>query len=820
MGDGDEDILNTSGGGSADPVAAVREGWRVSWQAPAFLLATALLLAGLGYVIATRPSPDFGGYLDRAEQLIGYERYEDSIQLMNQRIFPYIQAGSGLPQTHRTRYHRLLARAIYLGQRKLAVNDERNNLAIIREYLEAERQGAALSPREQYQLADSYVSRGQWERALRRAGMVPQASRDLRDRLHQRVVGIWLGSRTPRYAEVLELLASLLADPNLPADVRVWALERQAEVRLAQGDYDEAITRLLRAVPRLQDPEPAQLGLLHLMLGRAYYHTDAVEEAARRLDQALRLMPEGEMRRGVAKLYQARLRERAGDYVEARDLYSEIVDRFVNSTAYLPALMGLGQIDAAMRDVPLSLQHYGKLVYELGVRGFSPELRRSVVTDSLLARVREQFSIKEYEAALSYAALARDLYEQDQVPAEIIEGLAQSHRAMAEQLMGAEQDRQFETLRDLDAASRAEAQRHMIRAAMYYRMHADKFVLTDNDRYADSLWEAARHFDRGGDQEEAIAAYQAFAVGVPGDPRQVEARYRLGQSYRAIGDHAAAAARYGSLIEDMQSGVADVGPWAIRSYVPLAQAYLSDADGENDAEAEKLLLAAVSGQIGLTGTPEFHDALIALAAMYYTSARYAPAIERYREAIARFPGDPEIEALRFHLADSHRLIADQIEDELRGEMPENERRDLEQRVVDHRAAALAMFEEVRNAFEDRDSRRLGSTAEIYLRNSYFYMGDCAFDLGEFDTAIRHYDTAKDRYPDDPASLVAMVQIVNAYVEMGDYRRARTANERARTRFLAMPDSVWDDPALPMGRDDWERWLESSSLLYEVADPNR
>ena len=69
--------------------------------------------------------------------------------------------------------------------------------------------------------------------------------------------------------------------------------------------------------------------------------------------------------------------------------------------------------------------------------------------------------------------------------------------------------------------------------------------------------------------------------------------------------------------------------------------------------------------------------------------------------------------------------------------------------------------------------------------------------------------------DADAALVAMVQIVNAHVAQGNTERARTANERARRFFEQLPDTVWDDPTLPMGRDDWERWLDSSSRLYAL-----
>lgn len=113
---------------------------------------------------------------------------------------------------------------------------------------------------------------------------------------------------------------------------------------------------------------------------------------------------------------------------------------------------------------------------------------------------------------------------------------------------------------------------------------------------------------------------------------------------------------------------------------------------------------------------------------------------------------------------------------------------------------------------------MGIFESIALRNAHFYLGDCAFDLGEYNTAIEYYDRARDRYVEDPASLVAMVQIVNAYIETGQFGRARTANERAKRFYALMPDDVWDDPTLPMDRSDWERWLESNTQLLAQNQP--
>jgi hypothetical protein len=93
-------------------------------------------------------------------------------------------------------------------------------------------------------------------------------------------------------------------------------------------------------------------------------------------------------------------------------------------------------------------------------------------------------------------------------------------------------------------------------------------------------------------------------------------------------------------------------------------------------------------------------------------------------------------------------------------------------------------------------------------------------LGDYDRAVASYDSAALKYADDPSSLVAMAQIVSAYVAEGQWAQARTANERARRQLARFPDEVWSRPDLPMEKRHWERWLDARTVLEraEAAVP--
>ncbi len=63
----------------------------------------------------------------------------------------------------------------------------------------------------------------------------------------------------------------------------------------------------------------------------------------------------------------------------------------------------------------------------------------------------------------------------------------------------------------------------------------------------------------------------------------------------------------------------------------------------------------------------------------------------------------------------------------------------------------------------------------------------------------------------------MVQIVNAYLRIGDANRAATANEYARRFYASLPEAAWNDPNLPMTRRDWQRWLDATDELTRLRE---
>lgn len=799
-----------------DPVERLRSGWQDAWQVPALLVGAGMLLLGVAFAVATSPDPDITPILNSADRMIENGGYEEAIDELNTKAYPWIIKPGAVTQEQERRYHLAKARAIFRGQQKRKLDREENHISVIREYLEFERLGGTLAPRDLTALAGTYLARGEIDLALERSREIPMSEQVLADEVRKRAIDQLLNRANPDTERAMSLLADMLTDAQLSAEDTVWALERQARIRLAEGYADETITRLLRSMPRLERAGVLGRSRLHLILARAYMEVGANTEAEKQVQHAFDLSAAGDEHYPEILLARAQLEVIRDETEAARNTFSEIVDRHSSSVAFPWGLLGLGETEAALKETVLSFEAYETLVSSYDRLKIEADPSRRQVLTSLLDRAADSLGAGMPVDAIHYAELGEELYKDEELPSEVLQLLAEGHEQAADQLLGTT-EADIRKLSSLDPSTRAEVQRHMMAAATNYRVHAERFVVTNLPKYADSLWAAADLFDRAGDQLEAITAFKTYADSMPSDPRYAEAKFRLAEALRSMGDYDAAALEYTDLIDAREgSGGADIGPFADASHVPLAQAYLYDEDAENDKEAERLLVSAIDGSMGTAQTEMFRDALLELAGLYDRTDRPQRAIERYTEFLERYPSDIEAGVANFKLADAHRRLSDEIEDSLVEAMPATERNARLGKIDQHRRDAMVWYEQAISVLGVRSPKTLGMFEAVALRNSYFYLGDCAFDLRDYDEAIRYYDRARDHYDGQPASLVAMVQIVNAYIAKGEVGRARTANERARRFYSSIPDEVWNDPNLPMDRRDWERWLDSSAMILSQS----
>lgn len=800
--------------------------WRDVWQLPTLVLSAALLILGVATALKQKPKVDPSAGIRAAATLIDRGEYEAAIDTLNRGVLPYLETPASSPDVRRE-FHLNLGRAIHLGQHARGLRREENFRNIAGQFGEAEARNATLTENDLYYFANASIELGRFEKGLELADRVGITSPQRRIGLYRMMVEAEREVARPDLAHIIELTSRLLADAELPAEDRAWATARQAEVQLAQGHPETVMLRLLRELPRMQGASADARGELHLRLGQAYFSQGDLARSSEQLLVAADLVPADSPLAAEVQLNLGRVYELTDELDLARERYEQIISRYQGSPWLLSAKLGLAEVLATKSIKPTgegepelkdrAIEAYQAVVAALNDGERSRDVTRERLSRSLHARAAERFDLGDSAAAVRYAVLGESLWRHGEEQADLLLILARANRRQAEETIMAAGKDPTGDLSEIDGATLRHAQAYYRAAASYFRKHAQAVVLADNRGYGDSLFAAADAADRAGDVEFAAAALQEFASGFPSDARQPEAKYRLARALQAQGSFESAAELFGELIEgrDAREGMQGSGIYADMSYVPLAQSLLLDGDPGNDDDAERKLLTAISGALGGPTTNTYREAIFELGAFYYERARYPRAIDILEQSVARYPNDPRVDRLRFRLADCYRLSAASAATRLKDAMPNHERRPLEALRAEHLGRAVELFREAASGLESKEANRRTALDELYLRNARFYAGDCLFDLGEFQEAIRAYDFALERYPRDPASLVAMMQIVSAYLKLGDTARARTVNQRALGFYKSLPASVWDDPNLPMSRESWERWLAATAELHRT-----
>jgi len=293
-----------------DPVDLVRSGWRDLWQIPMSLAAIALLVAALGYAFVTKPDPDFSPAFKVAAKQIEREEYPQAIKTLNTRILPYV-GKPVMTDRQEGHFYQLLARAVFGGQKAMGISNETNYRNALSAMRKAEADGTKLTDKDQALIAQCYLALGEIESASARAEQITGESADIKLRITRRIVDKHLAANPPRYDDASDLLAEMLDDSTLSVDDRAWAIGRQAQIEIAQNLPEVAITRLLRAMPRMASASPLPRARLQLLLAKAYLEGLATDQANLQLDLAAKLIPDGSPEQAEANLLRARVSNNA-----------------------------------------------------------------------------------------------------------------------------------------------------------------------------------------------------------------------------------------------------------------------------------------------------------------------------------------------------------------------------------------------------------------------------------------------------------------------------------------------------------------------------
>ncbi len=783
------------------------------WHLP--LLIVALLLLGIGYFMASPEpeKPDYEGMLGDVETLVSTGEYQSAIdalkglEVVMPELKPKLQA----------QWHLLSGDAVAGLQRANKWTGSANFQLIVDRYHDAVSMGEELNAKRLTTLADSLIALGHVDKAEQLVAQFDEQDAGAGERLRRRLLQMAVDRGSNSEEVIRRLHAFATSSPS--RENQIWAIARQAELLLRDNEYGAAEDLLSRWLQRFDFEKSNDLGELLVLIGDAMLLAGNGEDAERVYLQAQGMLANSDPLNGDALAGLGRVRYEEGNVVDALKFFSDAVDNYPTTRAYLSALVGkgecqsrLGSYDEAVGSMTLAVDQYQA----------RPENRRSkadydLLSQSIATQRDWRFNQDQFELALRYLELENRLHGDD-LHHSIQLKIAVTHEKIAENMLGAESDEDArERYRLLDASTRAEIASHFHRAGEAYYKHS-QIVIANNDvkAYADSLWRAADNYDRAGLYDQAIARFEEYAKSLDADARQLNVKYRLAQAYQAEAQFEIASVMYKEIIE-----LNPKSPEAYASLVPLARCYLTMGT-EYLAQAEQVLLAVVTDHEALRPeSREYREALLELGRLYYKrgdEGDYVKAIERFDEAVSRYGDTKLLPDVLFQLGDAYRKSVDQIDLKLTQPLAPSERASFEAERATRLAKAQDCFDSVIRVYEAGDTSKLSKLHKLYLRNSYFYRADCAYDLGRYEGplgAIALYDKAVQRYEKDPAVLIALVQIVNSYCELGQYDKARTANERAKWHLDRIPDEAFNDPSLPMDRDHWRRWLDWTGELGAV-----
>ena len=264
--------------------------WGNLWQIPAIGLSAALIFLGISIATHRQPDNDFAGALHQVDQLLIGGQLDLAASQLNDVIEPNLYLAS---QAEQARFHALVGDWIAASQADQKIDVLENHRRVAQQYATAADLGARLGPARLERFALALIAVGDREEAQRLlaeleglAAAGGDAALDIqrrRNHVLRRLVDDSLRQTDLPFESLMQLLEQYRRDPLLRAADSVWAVARQAELRLERGFAQEAVDRLLVDMRRFEIDQPQSEGVnfgeLYTLLARGYYdlgeHADA-----------------------------------------------------------------------------------------------------------------------------------------------------------------------------------------------------------------------------------------------------------------------------------------------------------------------------------------------------------------------------------------------------------------------------------------------------------------------------------------------------------------------------------------------------------------
>ncbi len=628
--------------------------------------------------------------------------------------------------------------------------------------------------------------------------------------VHRLLAAAYLDDANPKLMEALEHNAIALADHTLADDGRHQGLLQRAEILLRLGKTSECLETLDQIPPEAKRHVEAVVirGRVLLLEARALKHAaEATEEDGKRASEkyhaaikTLRLAQGHDTLSAQASRKAMYLigvcYQELGDARAALSQFARTRRKYVSTPEATAAGFQIAELARRLGRDREALAAYRQALATIGdVKQYSnPWLSLDDLRAGLLEAQQHYRDAEDFETCLELTRLFYPVFSR----ARTIELVAETYQLWGRSLLARADDLPLSKAAPLVREGRT----RLRRAGRTFGRLAEHRVTTSH--YSDDLWDAAKCYLEGQGYEEAVEGLQKYLKSRPrrGHP---QALVDLGEARLAVGQVEEAIAAFEECIEFHPRDAA-----GYRARLLASQAYQEMGDIE---KARALLEENLSGGFLTPDSREWRDSLFSLGRMLHVTGRHEEAILRLEEAVKRYPDSPQTIEARYLIADSYRRQAKLTETKLDEDLIESVRLAFSKQIAECLLAALDQYRQARDALTQREKTAELSRAEkSLLRNCYFSIGNALFDLGRDDEAIQAYTLATGRYPNEPETIEAYVQIARAYHRLDKPEQARRTVEQAKVVLDRIGSQAEYERTTIHGADEWLSVLDSLAGL--------
>lgn len=758
------------------------------WQMPLLMLSLALFGYAAYLLWDPKPGPTVEQRLADVRTLLKMERPEAAVERLKKLIVT-----DHLTPDQQSRIHLHFAEALELYQDLKRMTIPALQIRIIEQTKLAVASGMRLDGNAQRRLGKAYELLGKTDDALdaykRAAALDPDRSL----RLSRKIVDMLLDRGDVQAADLA--IQDYLQDTTITDAERAWALGQRATILVDQSRFIDARVLLDQALQLTADQE--QEGEINYRLGYCAWKLGDPAEAERYLRVAREQLRSRHPLDADACLLLGDIARSRGQPQEARSFYQNVVVNHPDSRIAPLARLGRGLARAMLREDEAALSDLIDVAKEIDQRSSRQRFRAQGI-EALQHAERLFKSRGNYQAAIEL--MSYELMLQPDAPSDFLARLGSLYENRADQIeatvpaaLGAEKIRRQQQVRD-----------YRTKAAEGYIGYAQSLIPGDDKQYGDSLWRGIGLYERAENMQALVAALEMFVAERPEDALAPDAMLRLGRAFQAQGQLDKSIQIYQRNQFRYPKSLA-----AAKSAVPLAQAFIAKGP-DAYAKAENVLSSVLDNNPLLDpSSDDFRQSLFELGQLYCRTGRFEEAVVRLAEFQKRYPADERRGQVLFLMADSYRKSAQQLQSKLAlaSTNPDIgfDPAEMQAARTDRLHKAKSHYDQLVDLYRDNLPRQ--NPEKLYYKLAHFYRADCLYDLGEYENAISLYDNAAFRFQDDPSSLAAYVQIVNAWCRLGKTDQAKAANERAKWLLRRIPPEAFTDGTFSMPKEYWEQWLK-------------